>query len=41
VALAALLDGRLPVQGRRVLVYATGGNVSVEAFARHLAADTP
>jgi threonine dehydratase len=37
VALAALLDGRLPVAGRRVLVYATGGNVSVEAFSRYLA----
>ncbi len=37
VALAALMDGALDAAGRNVLVYATGGNVSVDAFAKHIA----
>ncbi len=32
IALAALLDGRLPVAGKNVLVFATGGNVAFDAF---------
>ncbi len=38
VALAGLLAGRPPAAGRRVLVYLTGGNVSLEAFLGHLRA---
>lgn len=33
VALAALLEGRVALEGRSVLVYATGGNVSFADFA--------
>jgi threonine dehydratase len=36
VALAALLSGIVPAGGRRVLVYATGGNVGFEAFRQYL-----
>ncbi len=32
IALAALLDGRLPVAGKTVLVFVTGGNVAFDAF---------
>jgi len=32
IALAAALDGRVELAGRRILVFATGGNVSPEAF---------
>lgn len=35
-ALAALLDGAVDVDGRRVMVVATGGNVALEAFMRHV-----
>ncbi len=38
VALAALLAGKADVAGRSVLVYATGGNVSLAAFNAHLSA---
>lgn len=38
VALAALLAGALDVAGKSVLVYLTGGNVSLDAFMRHMAA---
>jgi threonine dehydratase len=34
VALAALLQGRLPLQGRSALVIASGGNVDPEIYAR-------
>lgn len=33
IALAALIDGRLPVAGKTVLVFVTGGNVAFDAFA--------
>lgn len=36
IAIAALLDGSIDAEGRRVLAYATGGNVSFDAFARHV-----
>ncbi|MCV0396119.1 MAG: threonine/serine dehydratase [Rhizobiaceae bacterium] len=36
-ALAALLDGRVEVAGKSVLVIATGGNVSLPDFTRHVA----
>jgi threonine dehydratase len=32
VALAAVLDGAIPVKGRNVLIFATGGNVALERF---------
>lgn len=35
-SLAALLDGHLDVAGKTVLVVATGGNVSLADFARHV-----
>ena len=35
-ALAALLDGVVDAKGKSVLVMATGGNVSLEDFARHV-----
>ncbi|MBX3571366.1 MAG: threonine/serine dehydratase [Mesorhizobium sp.] len=35
-ALAALLDGVVDARGKSVLVMATGGNVSLEDFARHV-----
>ena len=37
VALAALLGGRLPLEGRTALVMASGGNVDAETFTRALA----
>lgn len=37
VALAALLSRRIEARDRRILVYATGGNVSRADFNRHLA----
>jgi threonine dehydratase len=36
-SLAALLDGSIDVSGRTVLVIATGGNVSLADFMRHVA----
>lgn len=36
-ALAALLDGVVDAKGKTVVVIATGGNVSVDDFARHIA----
>jgi len=36
-ALAALLDGVVDARGKTVVVIATGGNVSVDDFARHIA----
>lgn len=36
-SLAALLEGGLEVSGKRVLVIATGGNVSLTDFAKHVA----
>lgn len=33
IALAALIDGRLPVAGKTVLVFVTGGNIAFDAFA--------
>ncbi len=36
VALAAAMDQAVPTGGRTVLIYATGGNVGVEDFARFL-----
>lgn len=33
VALAAVLAGRVPVEGRNVLVFATGGNIAFDRFA--------
>lgn len=36
VALAALLSGAVHAKGRRVLVYLTGGNVSLPAFMAHV-----
>lgn len=36
-ALAALIDGGVDVRGKTVLVIATGGNVSLEDFQKHLA----
>ncbi|MGF1501483.1 MAG: pyridoxal-phosphate dependent enzyme [Paracoccaceae bacterium] len=36
VALAALLSGRVQADGESVLVYLTGGNVSLDAFLSHL-----
>jgi len=38
VALAALLSGRVDAAGQSVLVYLTGGNVSLEAFIGHIGA---
>jgi len=35
-SLAALLEGGLDVAGKRVLVIATGGNVSLADFMRHV-----
>ncbi len=38
ITLAAILDGTVRAEGRRVLIYATGGNAgAVEAFARQVA----
>jgi threonine dehydratase len=34
VALAAVLTGRLPLDGQTVLVVASGGNVDPELYAR-------
>ncbi|MGF1446330.1 MAG: pyridoxal-phosphate dependent enzyme [Pikeienuella sp.] len=36
VALAALLSGQVSARGRNVLVFLTGGNVSLEAFVQHV-----
>jgi threonine dehydratase len=36
VALAALLSGAVEAEGKRVLVYLTGGNVSLPAFMAHM-----
>ena len=36
VALAALLSGAVEAKGKRVLVYLTGGNVSLPAFMAHM-----
>lgn len=36
-SLAALLDGKIDVSGRNVLVVATGGNVSLADFMKHVA----
>lgn len=36
VALAALLSGKAEIEGRRALIYLTGGNVSLEAFMDHI-----
>ena len=36
VALAGLRSGRVPVEGRRILVYATGGNISAPDLRRLL-----
>jgi threonine dehydratase len=38
VAIAALLAGKVPLAGRVAVVYATGGNVGFDAFARYLGA---
>src|SRR5690606_25934996 len=35
-ALAALLEGSLELDGRNVLVIASGGNVSLADFSRHI-----
>ena len=35
-SLAALLDGGLDVAGKTVLVIATGGNVSLADFMKHI-----
>jgi threonine dehydratase len=32
VALAAVVSGAIPVQGRNVLIFATGGNVALDRF---------
>ena len=32
VALAAVLDGRIPVRGKTVVIVATGGNVALGRF---------
>ncbi len=32
VALAAVLEGAIPVAGRDVLIFATGGNVALDRF---------
>jgi threonine dehydratase len=32
VALAAVLDGAIPVAGNNVLIFATGGNVAIDRF---------
>ncbi len=36
-AIAALLDGSIDVAGKTVVAVATGGNVSLEDFNRHVA----
>lgn len=36
IAIAALLDGTIDAEGRRVLAFATGGNVSFDTFAQHI-----
>ena len=36
-SLAALIDGGLDVAGKTVLVIATGGNVSLADFMKHIA----
>lgn len=36
VALAALLDGKVPLEGRSALVFATGGNVGLDGFLAYL-----
>jgi threonine dehydratase len=36
VALAALLDGAVPLEGRSALVFATGGNVGLDGFLAYL-----
>ena len=35
-SLAALLDGGVDVTGKTVLVIATGGNVSLDDFMKHI-----
>lgn len=39
VALAAVLAGKLPIAGRRVMVFATGGNIAFDRFAEILQAE--
>ena len=38
VAIAALMEGLVEVEGRAVLVYATGGNIALADFMAHIAA---